>query len=116
MFEFKLPDLGEGIHEGELLQWHVAQGDTVNEDDPLCEVETDKAAVTIPCPRSGTIAALKGSPGDTLNVGDVFVIIDDGSGGQVPVDKKEKAAPVEETVKKADPRQTRRWKPPGKSG
>ncbi len=81
MFEFKLPDLGEGIHEGELLQWHVAEGDTVNEDDPLCEVETDKAAVTIPSPRAGTIAMLKGAPGDILNVGDVFVVIDDGSGG-----------------------------------
>jgi len=107
MFEFKLPDLGEGIHEGELLQWHVAQGDTVNEDDPLCEVETDKAAVTIPSPRSGTIAALKGAPGDTLNVGDVFVIIDDGSGGQLPAVEppaveEEKAAPVE-TEEKKDP-------------
>lgn len=80
MFEFKLPDLGEGIHEGELLQWHVAVGDTIKEDDPLCEVETDKAAVTIPSPRTGTVVTLNGTPGDTIHVGDIFVVIDDGSG------------------------------------
>lgn len=80
MFEFKLPDLGEGIHEGELLQWHVAVGDTVKEDDPLCEMETDKAAVTIPSPRSGTIVSLNAEPGETIDVGHVFVVIDDGSG------------------------------------
>lgn len=79
MFEFRLPDLGEGIHEGELLQWHVDRGDNVKEDDPLCEMETDKAAVTIPSPRTGKISALKASPGDTIVVGSVFVVIDDGS-------------------------------------
>ncbi len=55
MFEFKLPDLGEGIHEGEILKWHVAAGGDVQEDAPLVEVETDKAAVTIPSPRGGRI-------------------------------------------------------------
>ncbi|MCG8567389.1 MAG: 2-oxo acid dehydrogenase subunit E2 [Desulfobacterales bacterium] len=79
MFEFKLPDLGEGIHEGELLKWHVALGDTVKEDDPLCDMETDKAAVTIPSPRSGTIHKLNASPGDIVTVGSVLVVIDDGS-------------------------------------
>ncbi|MCG8689559.1 MAG: 2-oxo acid dehydrogenase subunit E2 [Desulfobacterales bacterium] len=79
MFEFKLPDLGEGIHEGELLQWHVSVGDKINEDDPLCEMETDKAAVTIPSPRTGVISALNANPGDTIEVGSVFVVIDDGS-------------------------------------
>ncbi|MCG8636611.1 MAG: 2-oxo acid dehydrogenase subunit E2 [Desulfobacterales bacterium] len=90
MFEFKLPDLGEGIHEGELLQWHVAVGDSIKEDDPLCEMETDKAAVTIPSPRTGTIAALNAEPGETIEVGFVFVVIDDGSGEQAV----EKAGPV----------------------
>ena len=81
MYEFKLPDLGEGIHEGELLKWHVAVGDTIREDEPLVDVETDKAAVTIPSPRGGTIAALSGGVGDTLTVGSVIAVIDDGAGG-----------------------------------
>ncbi|MBE0567069.1 MAG: hypothetical protein IH621_14000, partial [Krumholzibacteria bacterium] len=82
MFEFKLPDLGEGIHEGEILKWHVAQGGQVAEDAPLVDVETDKAAVTIPAPRGGRVHALKGKVGDIINVGDVVVVIDDGSADQ----------------------------------
>ncbi len=81
MFEFKLPDLGEGVHEGELLKWYVKEGDVINEDDPLLDVETDKAAVTIPSPRSGTVTQANGKVGDVLQVGNVIVVIDDGSGG-----------------------------------
>ncbi|MHB8078218.1 MAG: dihydrolipoamide acetyltransferase family protein [Candidatus Krumholzibacteriia bacterium] len=80
MFEFKLPDLGEGIHEGEILKWHVAAGGEVKEDAPLVEVETDKAAVTIPSPRGGRIVALTGAVGDTVHVGQVITVIDDGVG------------------------------------
>ncbi len=86
MFEFKLPDLGEGIHEGELLQWHVAVGDQITEDAPLCDMETDKAAVTIPCPRTGIIHSLNAEPGQIIDVGSVFVVIDDGSAGEASVD------------------------------
>lgn len=86
MFEFRLPDLGEGIHEGELLKWYVKEKDAVREDDPLCDMETDKAAVTIPSPRTGTIHRLGARPGDTISVGDVLVIIDDGSGKAVTRD------------------------------
>jgi len=80
VFQFKLPDLGEGIAEGEILKWYVEDGGPIVEDEPLVDVETDKAAVTIPAPRGGTIAALKGKVGDIINVGDVVVVIDDGSG------------------------------------
>ncbi len=80
MYEFKLPDLGEGIAEGEILKWHVAEGEEAEEDEPLLDIETDKAAVTIPSPRSGTVQALKGKVGDMVNVGDVVIIIDDGTG------------------------------------
>ncbi len=80
MFEFRLPDLGEGIHEGEILKWHVAQGDTIAEDAPLVEVETDKAAVTIPSPRAGRIMSLGGQVGEIVKTGAVLVVIDDGSG------------------------------------
>jgi len=79
MFEFLLPDLGEGIAEGEILKWHVELGAKVDEDAPLLDVETDKAAVTIPSPRGGTLAVVGGKAGDVVNVGDVIATIDDGS-------------------------------------
>ena len=66
MFEFKLPDLGEGIAEGEILKWHVELGQTVAEDAPLVDVETDKAAVTIP---SGSCWSSGKHPGVTSSVG-----------------------------------------------
>ncbi len=80
MYEFKLPDLGEGIHEGEILTWHVGPGDPVAEDAPLVDVETDKAAVTLPSPRGGTVISVEGAPGDVVHVGQVIAVIDDGSG------------------------------------
>ncbi len=92
MFEFKLPDLGEGIAEGEILKWYVGEGDTVAEDAPLVDVETDKAAVTIPSPRGGRIATLNGKVGDTINVGDVITVIDDGSGEVVTAPETATAA------------------------
>jgi pyruvate dehydrogenase E2 component (dihydrolipoamide acetyltransferase) len=87
VFEFILPDLGEGIAEGEILKWYVEEGGPIVEDEPLVDVETDKAAVTIPSPRGGTIAALKGKVGDIVNVGDVVVVIDDGTGESAAEDK-----------------------------
>ncbi len=96
MFEFKLPDLGEGIAEGEILKWHVTEGGAVLEDAPLVDVETDKAAVTIPSPRGGRIASLRGKVGDTVNVGAVVVVIDDGAGAAMaaPEAAKPEPAPV----------------------
>ncbi len=79
MFEFILPDLGEGIAEGEILKWYVEEGGQIVEDEPLVDVETDKAAVTIPSPVGGKVVALKGKVGDIVNVGDVVIVIDDGS-------------------------------------
>jgi pyruvate dehydrogenase E2 component (dihydrolipoamide acetyltransferase) len=75
VFEFKLPDLGEGIHEGEIVKWYVKVGDLIQEDDPLVDVETDKAAVTIPSPVSGKVLQLGGEVGDTVMVGEVVVVI-----------------------------------------
>ncbi|MBK9777192.1 MAG: 2-oxo acid dehydrogenase subunit E2 [bacterium] len=94
MFEFKLPDLGEGIAEGEILKWHVTEGGDVVEDAPLVDVETDKAAVTIPSPRGGRIASLRGKVGDTVNVGDVVVVIDDGAGAKAGAVAPAAAKPV----------------------
>jgi pyruvate dehydrogenase E2 component (dihydrolipoamide acetyltransferase) len=87
LFEFKLPDLGEGIAEGEILKWYVEEGGPIVEDEPLMDVETDKAAVTIPSPKGGKISALKGKVGDIINVGDVVVVIDDGTGAAEAVEE-----------------------------
>lgn len=80
MFNFKLPDIGEGVAEGEIVEWHVASGDVVAEDDPMVEVMTDKATVTIGAPRAGTIAELRFGVGEVAQVGDVIVTIDEASG------------------------------------
>ena len=70
---FCLPDLGEGLQEAEIISWHVASGDHVVADQPLVAVETDKAVVEIPAPRSGRIGKLLAEPGNRLQVGDALV-------------------------------------------
>ena len=80
-FVFKLPDIGEGVVEGEVVQWHVSVGDSVSEDDPIVDVMTDKATVTIPSPVSGVISSLSGDVGDMIAVGSSLMEID--SGGEV---------------------------------
>jgi len=76
MHVFKLPDIGEGVVEGEVVQWHVSVGDTVKEDDPIVDVMTDKAAVTIPSPVSGVVSSLNGGVGDMIAVGSALVEFD----------------------------------------
>ena len=75
-FEVKLPDIGEGVAEGEIVRWLVKVGDTVREDQPLVEVMTDKASVEIPSPRTGTIAGLHAEQGEIVNVGATIITID----------------------------------------
>ncbi len=70
---FILPDLGEGVHEAELLKWRVKEGQTVAEHEVLADMETDKAVVEVPSPRAGTIATLHGSEGEILKVGNALV-------------------------------------------
>jgi pyruvate dehydrogenase E2 component (dihydrolipoamide acetyltransferase) len=108
VYEFLLPDLGEGIHEGEILRWFVSEGDSIIEDEPLVEVETDKAAVTIPSPRSGRVTGLTGRPGDVVHTGQVLCIIhesgepreaasetaDAGTSAQVPAEAGVGAPPL----------------------
>ena len=76
---FRLPDLGEGLHEAEISAWHVSLGDTVQVDQPLLSVETDKAIVDIPSPQSGVVGRLHGQPGEILDVGAPLVEFADGS-------------------------------------
>ena len=74
-YEFKLPDLGEGLTEAEIARWLVAEGDHVEEDGPLVEVQTDKATVEIPSPRAGTVLKILVAEGDVAPVGAVLVVI-----------------------------------------
>ena len=75
-FEFRLPDVGEGITESELLTWHVAPGEQVHEDQVLCEIETDKATVEIPAPCSGRVEQLGAQVGQTVRVGEILAVFD----------------------------------------
>src|SRR3990172_1328713 len=77
-FEFRLPDIGEGTVEGEIVKWHVKPGQQVKEDDPLVEVMTDKATVIIPSPRKGTILQTLGEEGSIVKVGAVILTLDTG--------------------------------------
>ena len=83
-FVFKLPDIGEGVVEGEVVQWHVSVGDSVSEDDPIVDVMTDKATVTIPSPVSGVISSLSGDVGDMIAVGSSLMEIDSDGEGSGP--------------------------------
>ena len=76
MHVFKLPDIGEGVVEGEVVQWHVSVGDAVKEDDPIVDVMTDNATVTIPSPVSGVVSSLNGEAGDMIAVGSALVEFD----------------------------------------
>ena len=99
-FEFKFPDVGEGIHEGVVTQWLVEVGQEIEEGASVAEVETDKVTTEIPSPKSGKISKLIGKKGDTIHVGDVFVVIDteSGSSDQVLDDETDKKPKREEKI------------------
>src|SRR5262245_16977518 len=82
-FEFKLPDIGEGVVEGEIVKWKVAEGETIKLDQPMVEVMTDKATVEIPAPRAGKVAKIMVPEGKICAVGQVMIVIDDGSSAAV---------------------------------
>lgn len=84
-FEFKLPDIGEGIHEAELLQWSVQPGQRIKEGQDVAVMNTDKVAVDLPSPRSGTVVSLHGAVGDVITVGTVIMVLEmqDGSAAAV---------------------------------
>ena len=101
--EFKLPDVGEGLTEAEIVSWLVEVGDTVSEDQPVAEVETDKAVVDVPSPFDGTVAELRAEEGEMVPVGDVIVVFETDEGGDEPAetpagDAAESSEPAETTV------------------
>lgn len=75
--DFKFPDVGEGTTEGTLVKWHVKEGDPIKADQPIAEIETDKAVVEIPSPRAGVVLKLYGKPGEVIKVGSVLATIGD---------------------------------------
>lgn len=90
---FLLPDIGEGLQEAEVIKWLVKEGDTVEEQQSLAEVETDKALTEIPSPRAGVIKTLHGKDGDVMKVGEPFVSYEggEGSAAQQPAKTKKKS-------------------------
>ena len=108
-YEFKLPDLGEGLTEGEVARWLVAEGQEVAEDDPLVEIQTDKTTVEIPSPAAGTVARILVAEGEVVPVGTVLVVIG-ADGADAPV----AAAAEPESQPERDPVAERHKAPPGR--
>ena len=107
-YAIKLPDIGEGVVEGEVVEWMVSVGDTVKEDDPILSVMTDKATVEIPSPVDGKVTKIIGEPGDILPVGEVCIEFEVDGAGNASSSKDEaeltpepvaEPAPVKEEVK-----------------
>lgn len=106
MYDFKFTDIGEGLHEGQILKWFFKVGDRVKDGDVLCVVETDKVNAELPSPVNGIIVKLGAEVGQTIHVGETLVLIDDSVGGASvakPAEAKVeavKAAPAKPEVKK----------------
>ena len=101
--EIKLPELGEGVTEGELVKWLVKVGDVINQDQPIAEIMTDKATVEVPSPSKGKVTALRARDGETIKVGSVLIEIEAGgatASAAAPAQKAEapKAAPPRPTA------------------
>jgi pyruvate dehydrogenase E2 component (dihydrolipoamide acetyltransferase) len=100
-FEFRLPDIGEGIDAAEIIEWHVAVGDCVKEDQPLADIQTDKANVELPCPTTGKVLELCAEVGDTVVVGAllaVFAPVTGGSAAESPPETQRSRRAIAETA------------------
>ncbi|PQG17906.1 dihydrolipoyllysine-residue acetyltransferase [Enterococcus faecium] len=102
VFQFKLPDIGEGIAEGEIVKWFVKPGDTINEDDTLLEVQNDKSVEEIPSPVTGTVKNVIVPEGTVANVGDVLVEIDAPGHNSAPSTSAPSAEAPKEKVETSD--------------
>ncbi|WP_395374883.1 dihydrolipoamide acetyltransferase family protein [Marinicella sp. W31] len=94
---FKLPDLGEGLPDAEIVEWHVKEGDTVKTDEPMVSMETAKAVVDVPCPQDGVVVKLYGEPGDVIDTGSPlieFASSDAQASGDTPQKLREEAEEV----------------------
>src|SRR5437764_6907998 len=101
-YEFKLPDLGEGLTEGEVARWLVSEGQDVAEDDPLVEVQTDKTTVEIPSPAAGTVTRILVDEGKVVPVGTVLVLIGGEPDGDQPRAEEAPAKAAADMAARAD--------------
>ncbi len=98
MYEFRLPDIGEGIHEAELVEWLVAVGDRIAEGDDVAVINTDKVTVELPAPCAGLVLALHGAAGEVIDVGSVLAVIDDGQAAADTAGAEPPAAPAAQSI------------------
>src|SRR6266571_5431208 len=112
--EFKLPDIGEGVHEGEVVKWFVKEGDAVKENDPVVEVMTDKVTVQIPSPVTGKILQLRAKEGEVVKVGSTLVVF--GEAGEAVPASAPAAAPTVSTMPAAPSRMAAPPPPPSVPG
>ena len=116
-YEFKLPDIGEGIHEGEIAKWFVKEGEEVSEDDVLCEVQNDKAVVEIPSPVDGTVKQVHVGEGETTTVGTVIITFDaEGYEDDDSSDDSQEEEKEEQEAAKEEPKEEKEEKQPAASG
>ncbi|HYS99297.1 MAG TPA: dihydrolipoamide acetyltransferase family protein [Thermoplasmata archaeon] len=101
--EFKLPDIGEGVHEGEVVKWFVKEGDAVKENDPVVEVMTDKVTVQIPSPVTGKILQLRAKEGEVVKVGSTLVVFGE-AGESIPMSPAPAPSPSVASTSVAPPR------------
>ncbi len=107
MPEFKFPDVGEGITEGEIVRWLVKEGDRIKEHDVIAEIETDKAVVEIPSPYSGTVTKIHHRAGDTVKVGETLVTIGESAGEKIKTPAKKYTSSVVGQLPEAEEEQAR---------
>src|SRR5216110_2285014 len=96
-YEFKLPDLGEGLTEGEIARWLVDEGQEIAEDEPLVEIQTDKTTVEIPSPAAGVVSKILAAEGEVVPVGQVIVVIGGDGAVSAPPREEPEAQPPRES-------------------
>ncbi|EZP75181.1 hypothetical protein H839_16813 [Parageobacillus genomosp. 1] len=109
-YEFKLPDIGEGLHEAEIIRWLIQEGDEVAADQPIAEIQTDKAMVEITTPVAGKVVALAGPEGATVKVGEALIIVEQQGAGAVEAGAvhQQEAASMETIAEPAPPQRKKR--------
>ncbi len=100
-FTFNMPDIGEGIAEAEIVQWHKQVGDQISEDEEFVDMMTDKATVPMESPVNGKILEIAGGEGDMVSIGSMLVVIE--VEGEVPEDVVEEAAPATDSAPASAP-------------
>jgi pyruvate dehydrogenase E2 component (dihydrolipoamide acetyltransferase) len=104
MYDFKFADIGEGVHEGVILNWNFKEGDKVKEGETLVVIETDKVNAEIPAPVDGLIKKLGAKEGETINVGETLVLIDECSGAEEPKEEKKEEPKEDKKEDKKEPK------------